>query len=418
MVKRHEGSFISLKVYSLFSLILSLKLIEIHSFAFQDSLETKIHKITDFPYDKELELIQATDTLVKTLKMQKTASLQSSICMHESLRSAICETDLIIWSEMIGHFPFLQEAIERHPLLMARVFTSDKLHTAAYLLHKRAGVSSSQWCEKLSKNPPSRYRARKLTTFFKSRLSFSSAEINKVILSQPKLFKYRVERFEEVVDYLSSQVQTSDVKAMVKRWPILLTHSVEKRIKPGVAFLKSLGNSRWKRVLVKYPQVLTHSVHSVLRPKLKYLADLLNVRSAKNLVANYPPLLWLSSDLLLNKLEFLKEKLELTQEEVEVLVETYPQVLGLSIKSNLMPKINYLRQELPPEELRDIVLYQPAILAYSLNNRIIPRFERMKAAGIAIAYAPKYLMSITDKKFEIWLTLQISSWTVVPDDDH
>jgi len=416
MMVNQRDRFKFLTICSL--LALSWNLIEIHSFMLPYSPEKKVQKMPDLSRDNNLEFneIGAMGIIMKDLKLSCTPSLQSSLHKHGSLCRSIYETDLKNWVERIGHFPFLQEAIERHPLLMARVLTSDKLHTAEYLLFKRAEVSSSQWSEKLSSNPPSRYRAKQLTLFLKSRLFFSPAEINKVIISQPKLFTYNVKKFEEVVDFLITQVPTPDVKVIVKRWPILLTYSVESRIKPGVIFLKSLGNTRWKRILVKYPQVLTHSVNTVLRPKLEYLAGLLNVRSAKNLVTNYPPLLWLSSDLIQRKFEFLKERLDLTQVEAEVLVETYPQILGLSIENNMMPKIEYLLLHLPPDQLREWALYQPAILAYSLNKRLIPRFEQLKAADIAISYSPKYLMSMTDSKFESWLSLQASSWTVIPDE--
>lgn len=406
------------KLFILFSLALSWNFIQIHSLTLPYFEEKKLQEFANLSCDDKLEFsdIGAMDIVVKDLKLSRTPSLQSSLHNHDSLRQSIYETDLKNWLKKMGHFPFLQEAIERHPLLMAIALTTDKLHTAEYLLSKRAGVSSSQWSEKLSINPPSRYRARQLTFFLKSRLSFSPAEINKAITSQPKLFTYNVKRFEEVIDYLISEVSTSDTKAIVKRWPILLTYSVDNRIKPGVTFLKSLGKTRWKRVLVKYPQVLTHSVNTVLCPKLNFLSGLLNVRSAKNLVTCYPPLLWLSAELVQCKFEFLKERLDLTQEEAEVIVETYPQILGLSIKNNLMPKIDYLSQHLSPDQLREWVLYQPAVLAYSLNNRLIPRFDQMKAADIIIEYSPKYLMSMTEAKFESWLSSQTTSWTVIPDE--
>ena len=120
---------------------------------------------------------------------------------------------------------------------------------------------------------------------------------------------------------------------------------------------------------------------------------------------------------------------------------TYPQILGLSVTNNLRPKIEYFltpaAAELggrqpggPPssvgggtvttgnsgvvpyapcdgagltrEQLKDFMLYQPALIAYSLERRIRPRVCRLQENYIRFCYAPPYLMSLPDAKFNSW----------------
>lgn len=337
--------------------------------------------------------------LVKEFKVTPTEAMIISVDSCQELRRAVNQMDLYEWTKSVGKVSDMQAILERHPFLVAQALKSERLRTTRFLLTTRACITEDQYRNKFSKESLSRKRVRQLLFFLESTLNFSTDEINKIILSQPKLFSYKIKRFEEVVNFLRPLV---DVRAMVKRWPTILTYSVQGRIQPGVLFLQSLGDTRWERVLLKYPQVLTHSVETVLKPKLAYLEEYLDIPTAKQLVTHYPPLLWLSSDLLERKFAFVQESLDLTRQEMESVVETYPQIMGLSIENNLQPTIAFLQTCLSTEQLRDFVLYQPALLAYSLSNRIRPRLEQMKELDISFAYAPAYLMSMTDAKFEGW----------------
>jgi mTERF domain-containing protein len=288
---------------------------------------------------------------------------------------------------------------------MTRTLLSRKLVTIQSIVKDRTGLSESEWqISKLARERGlSRLRVRQLLRFLESRLGFDQNHLRKVVLTIPQLFRYNgVEHFQGMVCYLESEVGTKNVKLMAQRWPVIFTYGLESSIKPTVAFLKTLGESRWERMLVKYPQLLTKSVETVLQPKIDYLEQLLNIRSARQLVTIYPPLLWLPIDVLEEKFQFLQSALELTREETEIIVETFPGILGLSVEKNLRPKIRFLREELSAEQLRDFVLYQPALLAYSLQNRLRPRIEKMQSADISFAFAPAYLMSMTDAKFGQW----------------
>eukprot|EP00594_Rhizosolenia_setigera_P013638 CAMPEP_0178976632 /NCGR_PEP_ID=MMETSP0789-20121207/23956_1 /TAXON_ID=3005 /ORGANISM="Rhizosolenia setigera, Strain CCMP 1694" /LENGTH=115 /DNA_ID=CAMNT_0020665771 /DNA_START=335 /DNA_END=682 /DNA_ORIENTATION=+ len=112
-----------------------------------------------------------------------------------------------------------------------------------------------------------------------------------------------------------------------------------------------------------------------------------------------------------------------------------PQILGLSLECNLRPKIEFFLQDadtvdetssfvdyyneaisggggLTREQLKEFVLYQPALLSYSLENRIAPRVKIMRDNDISLQFSPSYVLSMTDKKFEKWLDMQTSSWSI------
>lgn len=171
------------------------------------------------------------------------------------------------------------------------------------------------------------------------------------------------------------------------------------------------------------------------------------------IVTLFPPLLWLSEANLNNKILFLTKELNLSNDELRSIIVTMPALLGLSVECNLRPKINFFLQSedteeeassmailetlsrseeeddnydreedgwkrgggggLTRRELKDFVIYQPALLAYSLENRIIPRVKRMSEVDISLSFSPPYVLSITDEKFDQWLTMQSSSWTVL-----
>ena len=109
---------------------------------------------------------------------------------------------------------------------------------------------------------------------------------------------------------------------------------------------------------------------------------------------------------------------------MRVIFLTYPQLLGLSIDKNVRPKIDFFlspattkksdddgtdddKEEeigagLSRDELKYLIMYQPAVLAYSLDKRIKPRVKKLQKNYILYNYAPQYLMSLTDAKFDKW----------------
>lgn len=222
----------------------------------------------------------------------------------------------------------------------------------------------------------------------------------------PQLLNYRAATLRERALYLQDELSL-DVARMVMKRPMILTYSVEAQLKPCILYLKSLGSSTWtgwRRIVQTYPQVLQYPVDSYLKPKVAYLTTLLSNKrqDAIHMVASNPTILWLRPELIESKLDFLQQALELDKQELHFVVTSFPQVLGLSVETNLQPKLEYLKQHLTMDQLKEFVAYQPSLLAYSLENRIRPRIELLVENDIAFGYSPLYLMSLTNVRFQKW----------------
>jgi mTERF domain-containing protein len=166
-------------------------------------------------------------------------------------------------------------------------------------------------------------------------------------------------------------------------------------------------------------------LEKTLLPKLNFFCNkksplYLKRSELSQVVAKFPPTLWLSDSILKEKFEYLTDSLKLSSKDLKTVILTFPQILGLSIENNLKPKFAFLLGDqedgyvcddedfdcvLSKEELREFVIYQPALLAYSLERRLKPRLNQMEDTVIAFRYCPKNIMSYTDEKFESWYVL-------------
>lgn len=87
-----------------------------------------------------------------------------------------------------------------------------------------------------------------------------------------------------------------------------------------------------------------------------------------SIISSFPPLLWLSKANIKEKVLFLEKEFELDNDELRDIIVTYPQILGLSVRSNLRQKIDYFigdddddegeNVSLSRHELKELVLYQ------------------------------------------------------------
>jgi len=199
--------------------------------------------------------------------------------------------------------------------------------------------------------------------------------------------------------------------------------------------------------------VYSYSIDKTLRPKAEFFCNEVGLTRPElsQVVGLFPPNLWLDTKDLREKIDFLSSCLDLTDDELRGMIVSFPQILGLSVDNNLVPKMNffldpatrglgsndtsisssdddYVHCWLRKNQLKDLVLYQPvggegvnfellsnsptfecrnpqlpqALLAYSLDKRLKPRVRQLQSANISFFYAPKNLMSYTDLKFNQW----------------
>jgi hypothetical protein len=116
-------------------------------------------------------------------------------------------------------------------------------------------------------------------------------EVKKVLVSRPQLLQYRVSNFKTTLQFFvgEARLDFQDLSRMIRTLPLVMTYSVDRRLRPTVNFLQyELGGNNmgamndddeddvklssewtgWRRVISRYPQIFSHSVETTLRPKV------------------------------------------------------------------------------------------------------------------------------------------------------
>lgn len=258
------------------------------------------------------------------------------------------------WFDQVGRVQKdrLIRMMEQHPNLMAQALTLTDLMSIQSFLQQSLGLTTADWKQLNRKGQVAMWSRTSVCRTIQFILSFMNTSlVTKVILSCPQLFQYKTDQLQESIDYFWDKLAlTNDqVTWMVTISPIILTLNVDTNLRPTVRFLQSLGSDSWegwRRMMVRYPQLLTYLVENVLKPKLEFLeTTLLDLQihgSLQRIVSHFPPIFWLSQDLLQHKVNYLSQKVDLTADELKGVILTFPQILGLSVSQNLEPAITFL----------------------------------------------------------------------------
>lgn len=257
-----------------------------------------------------------------------------------------------------------------------------------------------------------RRRLHMWMNFFQSEMvGLNTNQLRKMIVMRPQLLSYTLSNVQATTTYFRGELGLSSTEyaSLLQSYPSVLMYSIDNRLRPTVDFLQNTcGGGKdnwtsWKRVVYSYPNVFSHSLEKTLLPKVKFLCSRGDERSLglkrselSQIVAKFPPILWLSEDNLQSKVDFLSKSIGLNCLELKSIIVSYPQILGLSLHNNLRPKVDFFLEcsgkstgdhhsihcNLSKNQLKDFVLYQPALLAYSLENRLRPRISRMQEKNI------------------------------------
>ncbi len=305
----------------------------------------------------------------------------------------------------------------RHPRVAQQIFfvrpTEEWLQQYLSLSESQLQQMYARWPNGI--NCIRRLGRQRLHTWLKFFLSdmvgLNVKQLRTMIVMRPKLLSYTLSNVQATTTYFRRELglSSNEYASLLQSYPSVLMHSINNRLRPTVDFLQNdCGGgkdnwSSWKRVVYSYPNIFSHSLEKTLLPKVKFLCNREDEKSLglkrselSQLVAKFPPILWLSEDNLQSKLDFLCESLDLKGSELKTIIVSYPQILGLSLDNNLQPKVDFFLdgsdkstgdhhfsyRGLSKNQLKEFVLYQPALLAYSLENRLRPRISRMQEKNI------------------------------------
>ncbi|CAN1221325.1 Transcription termination factor MTERF9, chloroplastic [Linum grandiflorum] len=193
--------------------------------------------------------------------------------------------------------------------------------------------------------------------------------------------RINVSSAEQRLEYLMSVgVKQRDVKRILLKQPQILEYTVEKNLKPHVAFLRSLGvpNSRMGQIIAASPSLLSYSVERSLKPTVRYLVEEvgINEKILGKVVKLSPQILVQRIDISWNtRYIFLSKELGAPRDNIVKMVTKHPQLLHYSIDNGLLPRINFLRSiGLNDAEIVKVMTSLTQVLSLSLEDNLKPKY--------------------------------------------
>ena len=104
------------------------------------------------------------------------------------------------------------------------------------------------------------------------------------------------------------------------------------------------------------------------------------------MIQRSPAILGLSIDNNLQpKLEWIQQRLSLTDESLSNLIKKFPSIFSYNVNTNLESILNFYIGALGDErEALTLIIQNPSLSGYSLENRLKPQLEKIQDAGIFI----------------------------------
>jgi len=266
--------------------------------------------------------------------------------------------------------------------------------------------------------------------YFVDEVGVSRQNAAKVLEACPQIKHLSVrDNLRPTVRFLVKDVgiPADKVRKIIVAFPQLLGLSVEDNLRPTVRFLLDevgLPRDKLGKTILTRPHLLASCVDNNLRAKLNllhkhagipmdlmpeviarsphvlglseahmlefmaFVVDEVGVERAKleKMLLYSPQLLGLSvKGNLRPKIRFLIEEVGVAREHIGKVIGTFPNILGYSVEANMRPKLDYLARhvlEVPMVKLGRVLFKCPQLLGYSLEKRIKPRHELLKARGL------------------------------------
>ena len=171
-----------------------------------------------------------------------------------------------------------------------------------------------------------------------------------------------------------------DVRAILGRYPALLTKSADKNLSPTIILLvRALDVSKadLRIMTLRCPAILAYSPNNLLR-KIEFFSEVMGygVDGTRRLVVDEPRLMCAGVDTgLVPRLEFLRDEMEIPMEDLRAIVSANPKILMYSVERNLREKlISFLvmRLRMEPEHVRKLLVANPRFLDHSLEGTLLP----------------------------------------------
>eukprot|EP00740_Mantoniella_antarctica_P017694 CAMPEP_0181371756 /NCGR_PEP_ID=MMETSP1106-20121128/14297_1 /TAXON_ID=81844 /ORGANISM="Mantoniella antarctica, Strain SL-175" /LENGTH=761 /DNA_ID=CAMNT_0023488973 /DNA_START=246 /DNA_END=2531 /DNA_ORIENTATION=- len=254
-------------------------------------------------------------------------------------------------------------------------------------------------CEELFNRPVAKIVTR--VEFLQNELGFEASELRQLINKAPKILLQRNRHSIPRCRYLTEVgIPFENLSTMLRKQPAILHLSVEKGLKPKVAYFKNellISDAEMPKLIERNPAVLTFSVENQIKPRVAFLKNLgISHEGVSKMIVRHPHLLQYSFEGLEEHINFLSS-IGMNEEDMVLTVTRLSQLFSLSVANSLRPKFKYLTEELGGT-VQTCVKF-PAYFSLSLDQRIRPRHTFLQRCGNAPDPFPMKYLSEGDLAF-------------------
>ena len=184
------------------------------------------------------------------------------------------------------------------------------------------------------------------------------------------------------VKVLKSLVGFTDleIKQLITSNPSLLQLSAKKNIAPTILFWirqLGIGKEELKILILGCPSLLKYS-RSNVSGKLAFFQQIMgySLPECRNLLLKKPSILTASVKTgLIPRLNFLNKEVEILLPDIRKIISKNPNIFTMSVEQNLQPKIIFyfiMTLRMKTNDIGKMLLKYPEILDYNMDNHILP----------------------------------------------
>ena len=163
--------------------------------------------------------------------------------------------------------------------------------------------------------------------------------------------------------------------------------ALEPEWRPMVSYLTSLGLKAGdlEKMLINCEEVFNRPVSRVIT-RVEYLQSEVGLegKTLRQIVNKDPRILLQRNRHSIPRCRYLT-KIGVPQDKLADVLGKQPSILHLSVQKGLMPRVQYLKQEvgIAAEDIPLVIQRSPAVLTFSVENQIQPRVEFLRELGIS-----------------------------------
>lgn len=178
---------------------------------------------------------------------------------------------------------------------------------------------------------------------------------------------------------------SASMARIISKAPLSLVYDSKNTIDKRLKYLSnelSLPLSTIGKVLIALPQILHWSVDKILRPRIKLLQSIVGGGrdDVVNIVDKIPMILGV--DDAIDRVLWLRENVNLNDDQIRLVIREAPAVLTYSVVCNLAPKWAFAKETMGATA-EDVVSVPREMLCANLQQRAMPRYAFLASMGRA-----------------------------------